>query len=81
MGRGNGDSTLFFLRSLVNIAEISEFSLALGGKYTSYSRRQGRLPIIDMANRANIDMRLPPLKFLLCHNRVSKDNELYIEAA
>jgi len=36
-------------------------------QYHRYRRRQRRLTMIYMTNRTNVEVRLRPLKLLLCH--------------
>ena len=54
---------------------MSAYALAVAlpdlAKHKRDRRRQRRLPVIDMTDRTDVDVRLRPLELLLSHNSLS----------
>ncbi len=68
MRNRNRDPTLLFLRSLVDRIKRRKIHVRiLIRQHLGDRRGQRRLPMIDMTNRPNIQMRLRPLELLLRH--------------
>jgi hypothetical protein len=67
MGRINRDPTLPFFGSLVDRRIILKLSSALCRQNLRDRRRQCRLAMINVADRANVAVRLIPLKLYLRH--------------
>jgi hypothetical protein len=66
--RGNRDTTSFFFRRVVDRIEAPERVLRIVLRQRLRNRRrQRRLPVVNMANGANIDVRFRSVKFLFCH--------------
>jgi hypothetical protein len=62
------DATLFLFRSVVDLIHDQ----LLGprprlGQHLGDRRRQRRLAVVHVTDRADVHMRLGPLEFLLCH--------------
>ena len=67
MSDSDGDAALALLGSLVDLLEGREISVALLGLRLRDGRRQGRLTVIDVADRAYVDMWLGAFELLLGH--------------
>jgi hypothetical protein len=68
--RSNGNTTLALFRSIVNICKLLGYTTIGLRHYSCDCRRQGRLPVIYVANRAYVYMGLIPLKGLFCHDLI-----------
>ncbi len=66
---GDGNTTLALLGSLIDVLECGEVCLAARGlgENLGDSGRQRGLAVVDVADSANVDMRLSTLKLLLGH--------------
>lgn len=64
--RRDGDTALLFLRRLVDLIDTFFLGKALHGEHMKDSGSRGCLSMIDVADSADIDVRLRSLK-LLCH--------------
>ena len=64
------DPAVAFLRRLVNHVKRRELCTAAKGQYLRNRRGQSCLAVVNMANRANVAMRLRPFKFCLRHRSV-----------
>src|SRR6187399_1517254 len=71
VGDGDGDPALALLRRVVDRVEGAVFGLALQGEVLGDRRGQARLAMVDVADRADIDVRLGALELLLGHETVS----------
>src|SRR5260370_2311558 len=67
VGRRDGDAARLLFRRLVDLVIGCEFRLALLGQNLGNRRRQRRLAVIDMTDRADIAMRLGAFEFSLGH--------------
>ncbi len=69
VGDGDGDATLALLGSLVDVLERGEVGAAARGlgENLGDSGRQRGLAVVDVADGADIDMRLSTLELLLGH--------------
>ncbi len=65
VGGVDGNTARFFFRRRVDLVIARIFRLAGLGEHLGDRRRQGRLAMIDMANRPDIAMRLIPFEFSL----------------
>ena len=61
------DAALALLRSLVDLVERREVRHPLLGLALRDRGRQGRLPVVDVTDRADVDVRLRALELLLAH--------------
>ena len=66
VSRRNGDAAGLFFRSSVDLVVRLVFAEILRDRC-----RQRRLAMVDVADRANVNVRLVALKFALCHFRLS----------
>ena len=66
VGDRDRDPPLPLLRRVVDRVEAAEGRLPLQRQRLRDRRRQARLAMIDVPNRAHVQMRLRPLKFLPC---------------
>src|SRR5262249_59545959 len=64
---GDGDAPLLLLRRLVDLVEGGEVGQALVGEDLGDGRRQRGLAVVDVADRADVHVRLGPLELLLGH--------------
>jgi hypothetical protein len=69
VGGGDRDPTLLLLGSVVDGLErpLLGVAPALLGEHLGDRRCQGRLAVVDVTNRADVDMRLIALELLLGH--------------
>ena len=65
--RRDRDPALPLLRSLVDLVERHEVRQPAGGQHLRDRRRQRRLPVIHVTDRADVHVRLRTLEFLLGH--------------
>src|SRR5664280_125994 len=70
VGDRDGDPALALLGRVVDRVERAVHRPALEGQVLRDRRGQRRLAVIDMADRADVDVRLRPLELLLRHVRV-----------
>ncbi len=66
--RRDGDAARLFFRSSVDLVIGLELAEILGDR-----RRQRRLAMVNVADRANVNVRLVALKLTLCHLNASYD--------
>src|ERR1700733_1455232 len=68
MRHRDGDTAGFFLRRVVNRVEGANlhFGVILR-QYLGNGRRQRGLAMIDMPDRADVDVRFAAIEFFLCH--------------
>jgi len=71
VGDGDGDPALALLGRVVDRVEGAVLGLALEGEVLGDRRGQARLAMVDVADRADIDVRLGALELLLGHETVS----------
>src|SRR5687768_16725362 len=64
---GDGDAALALFGSLVDLVEGHERSRALRGQDLRDGSRQRRLAVIDVTDRADVDVRLTAIEFLFGH--------------
>ena len=67
VGGVDGDAAGLFFGCRVNLVVPFGFAAELGRQHCRDRRRQGGLAMVDVANRADVDVRLGPLKFAFCH--------------
>ena len=67
VGDGDGDPALALLGGVVDRVEGAVLRLALQGEVLGDRRGQARLAVVDVADRADVDMRLGALELLLGH--------------
>src|SRR5699024_10988659 len=64
---GDRDAARLFFRGVVNLVERTQFRSELLRRYDRQSRRQCRLAMVNVTNRAYVDVRLAAIKFFLGH--------------
>jgi hypothetical protein len=67
MRRVDRDTTFSFFRGLIDHVVRHEFGVALFSQYFRDGCGQGRFAMIDVSDRADIDMRFRSLEMSLCH--------------
>ena len=67
VGDGDGDAALALLGRVVDRVEGAVLGLALEGEVLADRRGQARLAVVDVADRADVDVRLGALELLLGH--------------
>ena len=67
VGDGDGDAALALLGGVVDRVEGAVLGLALEGEVLGDRRGQARLAVVDVADRADVDVRLGALELLLGH--------------
>ena len=67
VGRGDGDAAFALLGGLVDLVEGGEVGEALVGEDLGDGRGQRGLAVVDVADRADVDVGLVPLELLLGH--------------
>jgi hypothetical protein len=64
----DGDTAGFFFRRVVDRVETAELHLGIIlPQHLGNSRRQRGLAVIDMPDRADVDVRFAAIEFFLCH--------------
>src|SRR3954468_5320327 len=71
VGDGDGDATLTLLGRVVDRIEGAVLGVALQREVLRDRRGQARLAVVDVADRADVDVRLGALELLLGHETVS----------
>ena len=71
VGDRDGDPALALLGRVVDRVEGAVLGLALQGEVLGDRRGQARLAMVDVADRADVDVRLGALELLLGHETVS----------
>ena len=71
VGDGDGDAALALLGRVVDRIEGAVLGVALQGEVLGDRRGQARLAVVDVADRADVDVRLGALELLLGHETVS----------
>ena len=71
VGDGDGDAALALFGRVVDRIEGAVLGLALQREVLADGRGQGRLAMVDVADRADVDVRLGALELLLGHETVS----------
>src|SRR6185295_1902552 len=64
---GDGDPALLLLRSVVDLLEALGFAALRLGQHLRDGSGQRRLAVVDVTDRADVDMRLVALELLLRH--------------
>ena len=67
VGNGDGDAAGALFRRVVDRIERAELRAALHRQHLRDRRRERRLAVVDVTNRAYVHVRLVPLKFRLRH--------------
>ncbi len=67
VGGVNGDAAGFFFGRRVDLVVGLDLAAVLGRQHRRQRRRQGGLAVVDVAYRADVDVRFGPLKFAFCH--------------
>ena len=67
VGDGDGDAPLTLFRRVVDRIERAVLGLALQGQVLGDGRGQRGLAVVDVADRADVDVRLGALELLLGH--------------
>ena len=70
VGDGDGDAALALLGRVVDRIEGAVLGMALQGQVLGDRRGQARLAMVDVADRADVDVRLGALELLLGHETV-----------
>ena len=65
--RRNGNAAGFFLGRLVDLVKGHIVGFAFGCQNLRHGRRKGRLAMIHVTDRPNVDVRLAALEFRLRH--------------
>ena len=65
--RGDRDAALLLLRSVVDLVEAAGLAAHLLGEHGRDRRGQRRLAVVDVPDRADVDVRLVALELLLGH--------------
>ena len=63
----DGDTALTLLGSTVDVGVILNLSLAFLGEHVGDRSGQGCFAVVNVANGADVDVRLVPFKLLACH--------------
>src|ERR1035437_9529431 len=71
VGDRDGDAALALLGSVVDRVEGAELRPTLEGEVLGDRRGERRLAVVDVADRADVDVRLSPLELLLRHRGYS----------
>jgi hypothetical protein len=64
----DGDTTLLLFRGVVNLIEGLDLAQTLGSEHLGDRSGQSGLAMVNVADRANVDMRFIPLENFFCHN-------------
>ena len=72
------DAALALLRSLVDVRIVLELRIALLGENLRDRSRQRRLAVVNVADRADVDMGLAAVKFFLCHLKLPPYSPLFL---
>ena len=67
VSRVDGDTTLFFLGSIVDRGEVTLFGQTLVCQYHGDSSGQGRFAVVDVADGTDVHVRLGPVKIFFSH--------------
>ncbi len=67
VGGGDGDATFLFFGSLVDFVERHELAVAAQTGHLGDGGGQSGLAVVDVADGADVDMRLLAFKFFLTH--------------
>src|SRR5262249_27913916 len=68
VGGGDGDAARLLLGSVVDRVEAAELDLRVVlGQHLGDGRRESRLAVVDVADGADVDVRLGAIKFLFRH--------------
>ena len=70
VGGVDRDASGFFFRGRVNLVVAFGFAAKLRCEHGRDRCRQRGLAVVDVANRANVDVRLGPLKFFFSHFQI-----------
>ena len=66
----DGDATGFFFGSLVDFIVLHGLGMAAGGQHHGDGGGQGGLAVVNVADGADVYVRLIALKFFLCHGNL-----------
>src|SRR5690606_12314409 len=82
------DAARLLFRRIVDLVVAPGFTTKFRRQHCGDGRGQGRLPMVNVTNRANVHVRFCPLKFALCHylfpserTIVFSNNEIYLTLA
>ena len=64
----DGNTTLFFLGSVVNLVEGLHFGETLLGQHCGDSGGEGGFAVVNVADGANVDVGFSSFELLFCHN-------------
>jgi hypothetical protein len=70
VGDRDGDPPLALLGGVIDRVEGAVHRPALQGEVLGDGRGQARLAVVDVTDRADVDVRLGPLELLLRHRRL-----------
>ena len=76
VGGVDGDAARFFFRRCVNLVVGLGRAAKFGRQHAGDGRRQGGLAVIDVANGADVDVRLGTCKFFFSHFQAPKSKGL-----
>jgi hypothetical protein len=71
MANGDGNAAGALLGGVVDLVVGGIFGSALHGQNLGNCGGEGSFAMVDMSNRADVDMRLGALEFLLGHKKVT----------
>ena len=63
----DGDAALTLFRGAVDVGVVLNFSLAFLGEHVGDRSSQGCFAVVNVADGADVDVRLVPFKLLACH--------------
>jgi hypothetical protein len=73
VGRVDGDAARLLFRRCVNLVVGLGLTTKLSRQNRRDRRRQRRLAMVNVANRAHVHVRFGPLKLAFCHFQISKE--------
>ena len=76
--RVDRDAALTLLRCLVDVRIVLELRIALLGENLRDRRRQRRLAVVNVTDRADVDMGLAAVKLFLCHLTIPPYSPLFL---
>ena len=76
--RVDRDAALALLRSLIDVRIVLELRIALLGENLRDRSRQRRLAVVDVTDRADVDMGLAAVKLFLCHLKLPPYSPLFL---
>ena len=76
--RVDRDAALTLLRCLIDVRIVLELRIALLGENLRDRRRQRRLAVVNVTDRADVDMGLAAVKLFLCHLTIPPYSPLFL---